>query len=352
MAIIVYQCTVCDRVIEIPEQASSFERINQCIITNECRGTLFKTDRKEDFVVGQLPPDVIGLTNYIQRKVLFNHEQSIAKDVWTVTHNLGVNPSVQVIVNRTEEVDGVIQINRVEIEPNLIEIINKNTVQITFDRPETGLAQCIARSSAPNRAQQIVEVTTGVAADDVSAFQLSNSGILTIAVDDESFLFGSPQINGVAGSPPVPIASVPVTINYLNDPDGFDTTDVTSVEYSALFPPISSSPWNDANFVFIDGKKYTVRTIAYGDPVNDEGIPNGTSVFLDQQNDGIAQNSIFLLALPPFANVDRDRRRIFRSDFSVGPKLGVGSFIFGNGNFFLNNDVIEDIFPPVYVIPL
>lgn len=352
MAIIVYKCTVCDRELELAENPDGVEVVNQCIITNECRGTLYRIDRKEDFAVGAFPPDVSGLTNYIQRKVLFNHEQSIGEFEWTVVHNLGVNPTVQVIVDRTEEVDGVIEVTREEIEPNLIEIVDANTIRITFDRAETGLAQCIARSSAPNKEAQAVETTLGIVTEDVEYFQLSNDGTLTIAVDDAAILYGSPPTaDGLEGSPPVPITTVPISIWYINDPESFDPFDATEVVYDATFPPVSSSPWNDADFVFVDGKRYTVRTISYGDPVNDEGVPNGTTVFLQQSRDGVAPNSVFLLALDPYTNVDKDRRNVFRPAWAVGPPQAVGSFIFGAGNFSIDSDNIEAVFPPVYVIP-
>ena len=354
MAIVVYKCTVCDREIQLIENPEGFERVNQCIITNECRGTLYRVDRLEDFAVGQPPLDVPGLTNYIQRKVLFNHEQSIPESVWIVVHNLGVNPTVQTVVDRSEEVDGVIVVTREEIEPELIEIIDSNTMRITFDRTETGIAQFIARSSAPNKEAQAIETTTGLVADDIVYFQVSNDGTLTIAVDDEAILYGgSPPDNGLEGSPPTPKTSVPISIFYIDDPESFDITAATEVVYDALFPPVSSSPWNDADFVFANGKRYTVRTITYGDPVNDEGVPNGTTVFLQQlpTTEAVAPNSLFLLSLSPYTNVDKDRRNVFRPAFEIGPTQTVGSFIFGAGEFSVDEDNIEAVFPPVYVIP-
>ena len=146
MAVIRYKCTTCDRKIEIIEQPSGLEQFGPCVITDKCRGTLYKLERLEDYAVGKFPSDVTGLTNYIQRNVLYNHTQSIAERTWLVEHNLGVNPSVQVVVNREEEVDGVVVSIRVEIEPQLITLIDKNNLTILFDRPESGLAQVIALS--------------------------------------------------------------------------------------------------------------------------------------------------------------------------------------------------------------
>jgi len=91
MAVVRFQCTVCNRQVEIIEQPTGLEHVGPCNITNKCRGTLYKVARLEDYAVGRFPPDVRGLTNYIQRNVVYDHTQSIADTVWLVEHNLGVN---------------------------------------------------------------------------------------------------------------------------------------------------------------------------------------------------------------------------------------------------------------------
>ena len=58
MAVIVFRCTDCDREIQIIEQPQGLETIGRCIVTNKCRGNLYRVDRKEDFAVGEFPPDV------------------------------------------------------------------------------------------------------------------------------------------------------------------------------------------------------------------------------------------------------------------------------------------------------
>jgi len=52
MAVIVFRCTDCDREIQIIEQAQGLETIGRCVVTNKCRGSLYRVDRKEDFAVG------------------------------------------------------------------------------------------------------------------------------------------------------------------------------------------------------------------------------------------------------------------------------------------------------------
>ncbi|KKM24953.1 hypothetical protein LCGC14_1599940, partial [marine sediment metagenome] len=241
MAVIRYKCTVCDRIIEIIEQPTGLERISRCVITDKCRGTLYKLERLEDFAVGKFPPDVRGLTNHIQRNVLFNHTQAIADASWLVEHNLGVNPSVQVTVDREETVDSVVVESRIEIEPELITLIDKNSLTITFDRPETGLAQIIARSTS---FQQTVEAVTA----DITYVPVSQTNILTIGADLSSNQF-----------PEVEPGTYSVRIYYLDQ----ETLDETAFE-SAVFndyvarSPISTSAWNDTSEIFVSGQVYTI----------------------------------------------------------------------------------------------
>lgn len=347
MPVIVYQCTVCDRQIELQEQPEGLEVVKRCIITNECRGNLYKVERKEDFVVGNFPDNVAGLTNYIQRKVLYNHVQSIAESTWLVPHNLGVNPSVQVVVDRTEQVDGEIVTSRVEVEPERITLIDENNLRIFFDRAETGLAQCIARSSAPARGENAIETTFGTVDEDTTTFvQVSNEGVLTIATNDASGEF-PPSV--VTGSGLIVADDVPITLRYLDDTSAEDlqTAATIDVAYNASTPAISTSPWNDAEVVFVENKTFIVRSISFGDPVNDSGVANGTSVFFDQGN---AEELRVLIALPPYDNVDKQRRQFFRPAFNQGPQQVLESFIFSNGEFFVNQNVIEEIFPPIYIV--
>lgn len=331
MAVIVYRCRVCNREIELQEQPRGLEVINRCIITNDCRGSLYKVDRKENFAVGEYPDRVTGLTNYIQRKVLYTHTQPIDDQTWLITHNLGTNPSVQVFADRSEQIGDQVIDTSVEIEPQRIEIVDQNTIRVFFDRPESGQAQLLARTTAPTRL-----VSQPVPDQSEDYLQVSTNGVLTVAIKIDGLTGGSPLVKDV-------------TLKYVRNDQAqsLRTASTIDVTYNALFPALSISPWNDVDIVIIEGVRYAVRTINYGNPVSDNGVLNGTSVFFNQQN---AEDIKVLLSTPPFENVDKDRRRLFRPSFNQGPEQVIDSFIFLNGNFFAHRNVVEDIFPPIYVI--
>ncbi len=340
MAVIVFRCTDCDREIQIIEQPQGLETIGRCVITNRCRGNLYKVDRKQDFAVGQFPPDVTGLTNWIQRNVVFDHTQAIAEDVWTVIHNLGVNPSVQVLVDRETLVDGVIITSRIEIEPQSITLVDENILTIQFNRPESGLAQIIARSTV---ATQSVEAVTPA----ITYLPITTEGILTIGANLNSSQF-----------PVGPSANTCIVRVYILDQETLDETAFQSAvfkDYTATLP-VSTSAWSDVDEVFVNSVTYTVLTIDIGDPENDFNAPSAGTVLFQSgtstaefPNDQ-ASNMIVLLSADPHKNADKNRNELFRPDLEVGPALTLDSFIFANGEFSLDQTKAEKVFPPIFSI--
>lgn len=340
MAVIRYRCTVCDREIELIEQPTGLEVIHRCIVTDKCRGTLYKVERLEDFAIGKAPPDVRGLTNYIQRNVLFDHTQTIAEEQWLVVHNLGVNPSVQVVVDRETVVGSTVTSTRIEIEPNLITLVDENTLTIDFDRPESGVAQIIARSSAAS--QTVTTITASI-----TYLPVTNSRILTIGANLDSGMF---PVGPDAGT-------CLIRIYYLDQETLDGTAFATAVfkDYTAR-PPVNTSAWSDTDEIFVNGEVYSVLTINIGDPVGELGAPSaGAALF--QSDTATASfpfdqsaNMVVLLSDDPHTNFDKRRDRLFRPDLNVGPALTLDSFIFANSELTVDQNKVESVFPPVFSI--
>ncbi len=340
MAVIRYRCTVCDREIELIEQPTGLEVIHRCIVTDKCRGTLYRVERLEDFAVGKTPPDVRGLTNYIQRNVLYDHVQTIAEQQWLVVHNLGVNPTVQVVVDRETVIDGVITLSRLEIEPNLITLVDENTLTIDFNRPESGIAQIIARSSTATQSVAVVAAST-------TYLPVTNEQVLTIGANLDSRQF-----------PVGPDAGTCLVRLYYLDQETLDgTAFATAVfdDYTARLP-VSTSAWNDTDEIFVNGEVYTVLTIDIGDPVGELSAPSAGAVLFQSDTSTASfpydqsANMVVLLSDDPHTNFDKRRDRLFRPDLNVGPALTLDSFIFANGELTVDQNKVESVFPPVFSI--
>jgi len=235
MAVVTYQCTVCKRQNNLVQFQEGLDWIGHCNITLGCRGTLYQVEVHPDYVRAQLPADVVGLQNWVQRKVLFNFTQSIARTTWTINHDLGTAPAVEVYINAPTTSNPN---NQVQILPEDINYITDDTLTLTFTQAYSGIAQCIARSSNPDilnpRPQPPVVTTT-------PTIQLSNQGILTIAT----------RIATV-GTP----TNVTLTLQYALG----SNSNATDITYTASSSPSDLSPWADTSVVIIKGKTYTVRT--------------------------------------------------------------------------------------------
>lgn len=319
MAIVIYKCPVCDRTIELPRNEKGLETVGRCVITDGCRGKLYQLDLKPDFTRGRYPDTVAGLTDWSQRMVLYNHTQSVSEAQWLITHNLGVNPSVQVFVEQTDE-------TLVEVEPVSIEIISENVVLVTLSREESGIAQCIGRNSKP--------VITNVRVEDevteVAPFQLSGNSELTIATLDTS-------------------TNIDLVLTYTT-PDGrvFDLT------YTVDNIPSITSPWSDTDNVYFHGKTYVVRSFS---GINQVSITNGSvsdssSFYIKSIDVGSGARSlfneevIFLLADSPYSDVDK-RTETFVDPTLIGADEASFSFYYEDTEFYVYDNLIESVYPPI-----
>lgn len=256
MAVVEYQCSICKRTKDIVQNQQGLEWIGHCNITLGCRGVLYQTDVLPDYTRGIPTPDVVGLKNWVQRKVLFNFTQVVARTTWVIVHDLGTAPSVVVYVNQPTQTNPTAQ---VEILPTEIIYNTDNQLTLIFPTAYAGIAQCIARSSNPDLLQPR---PTPPVATVVPTIQLSNQGILTIATKILS-----------VGNP----ANMTLTLAYTLGSNSV-STDIT---YTATSTPSNLSPWSDTNTVIIKGKSYTVRTFNIQNAQTTSGqVSNGSTVQL------------------------------------------------------------------------
>lgn len=67
----------------------------------------------------------------------YRHTQTTLSNTWTIVHNLGGNGSQSIpIVDTLIEIDG----DLVKVIPRRIEIIDANTVEVTFSQAQIGQA--------------------------------------------------------------------------------------------------------------------------------------------------------------------------------------------------------------------
>lgn len=333
MATTTYQCNVCKRVIQKQDNLVGLTIFGKCIITNGCLGQLNRLSRNIDSNREVFPPSLTGLLDYSPRKAFFSYSQTLLTNIWTITHNLSTFPAVSVYAS-TLNTGTLVQLSPEEFS---IIIVDKNTVNLKFIQPYTGIAQFISRSTTTTN-NSIASASTLV--------QVTTNGLITLAV------------------PEIIINTVPIPTTNMNglgldmevivqEPSQQSQTTIEHVD-SAMDP---SSPWNDWPRILIRKRKnYVVRTknildfLAFGSNATIQAIPNGTRIFFNRiafPNVVLrAINSrelLFLLSSAPYQPIDKIKDEVI--DVGEMVDTPINYFVYNNGDLFVDSSLVEISYP-------
>ncbi len=301
MAVVGYKCSVCKRTINLVQNKQGLDWIGNCNITLGCRGQLIQQEVYPDYIRGSLPDDVVGLKNWVQRQVLFNFTQVVARQNWIITHNLGVLPSVQVSVNVPTPTDPD---NMEQILPTEIIYNSDDQLTLIFPTAYSGIAQLIGRYSNPdilNPRPRPAPVTSA------PTIQLTNQGEITIATNVNTIDIPLGLINPTTG---LPNAMAGLTLSLTYTPSvGVPAT----VLYVASNIASELSPWSDATRVLFNGKVFTVRT--FNVQTGNVEIANGSAVSLSGIN--LPTINLTVIAINSAANIFQVNGN-YAEDFTPG----------------------------------
>lgn len=323
----VYQCDTCSRKLRVMTNRTGLDVLVRCNITHGCQGKLHRlTIAKEIADTPAIAPEVVGLQDWFQRKILYTHTQTVQAATWLIKHNLANKPIIQLYVNSV--VNGIQQL--VNTIPTTTTIIDANTVKLTFNVAVSGVAQCITlasqNSTNPN-ATDTVPVSTDIV-------QLTNDfGELTIATLESS-----------------PFIGIKITY-YTSLPTGN-----VIVEYPSIDNITSvDSPWVGARTGVINGKRYTIRsfnllTTPLGPSYFDVGaIPNGSAFKITTINNSPIKSGdcLILMGASPFASVDRNTTQYV--DVSFVSEASPESF-YASGKAYIDPSAIRTTYPAIIVV--
>ena len=314
----VYECDECKRRIRVPTNRTGIDIVHRCTITANCRGKLHRLMLTKDInETPAFPPEVAGVQDWFQRRVLHTHEQPVQSAKWVVKHKLANKPNVYVYVQ--QYVNGVKQ--SVETNDYTLGVIDADTIEIRFKQAEQGMAQCITSASQNSTNPQ---GTTGLAVTSNSNL-ISVSGEITIATLDTvsnvdlTWTFNSPS------------SSTPLYVSYIG---------VNSPSYV--------SPWAGANNVIINGKRYVVRSfnIVTTDMAplyfSTGAISSGATISITNKPN--AGEILVLLSKPPHGSVDRVMNKYIDVSTLSTPQL-----YYEAGEVYALPAVIKNTYPPIIV---
>lgn len=333
MAIVVYKCDVCKRDIELKQNIKGLENIQRCTITHGCRGKLYQTAVLADFVRGRLPDQVAGLDDWRQRKILYNHSQTIERDNWIIQHDLGTFPAISVFIDAPTEADPD---NQEEIIPVDIVIIDEDNIILRFDKALSGLAQLVARQSDPDLLRPLV----GLNIETKELQQISIDGNISIATRIAST--GTPD-------------AVELSVEYT-------TTTNAAIPHTYDVDGNTLGTWSDINKTVIKGKTYAVRSfLGLISEMGDETIASGSTFKITaiggnfagsppETHIPVTQDEVYILfAAAPFDNIDKVTTQ-YIDVFDVAESTNNFTLVYDTGEFFAEKEIIQDTYPPIRAI--
>lgn len=329
----VYQCSVCNRKTRVPVNKRGMDIINNCIITNGCKGKLNKVTLTKDIVnTPTLTPAVTGLNDWYQRSTLYTHEQTVATEKWEVVHNLNGNPIVHVFLDRLvyDEESNTSISQLVAVPQPKTTLVSSNAITLTFDVAESGLAQFITLSS-PNTTNPSSTIITIPTEDNVQVS--TDTGLLSIGTLS-TLTNVSIEITFIISG------QSPVKILYTN----IDNT------------PVSESPWASTDSCFVNGKSYVTRSLdivshpaAINKFLTGQIPPQGGSFYVSKVN-GVtpATDEVVILgATSPFTAVDRVYDKYVKLTAETSTSGGV---LYSFGKIFATSTAIKSVFPFITVV--
>lgn len=343
MSTITYQCSICNRQIDLVENRQGLTTFGKCVITNGCKGKLNKLKVNLDNVREVFPPEVTGLQDYIQRKALFDYTQTLPSSNWTIIHNLGTNPAIDVYVYGPDGTLG-------EIDPSeyKMTLIDENTVSVSFGTSYTGAAQLISRSSVKLQPKTLAPVSAPI--------QVTANGIFVFGIP--KFLTGFTYPPTLLPTPTLPydLSSAPIRIEVsIQQPN---TEEEICTEY--LEATLFDTPWNDWNEVLVRKRKnyyllsksiLDFRTFGQ-DTTTFASIPEGTQLRITRIDYGTGvlqpigpEGLLIFLSNSPFTSADKVLDQVV--DVSDMVDNTIPYFTYSSTDFYVDTSCVEKTYPNI-----
>lgn len=323
----VYECSVCKRKVRVPTNRFGMDVMQRCNITAGCKGKLGRVTQAKDInATPAFPPEVTGVGDWFQRKILYTHDQPIESATWLVKHNLGNKPIVHVFTYTLVDGESIL----VGQEPDAVRTVDLNTIEVSFTKPTSGLVQCISLAS---------ENLTNSAA---TAATVASSEAMQITSD------GSELVIATALTAPL----VTLTLSYTTSAE----VPNVDIEYADIDTTAAlDSPWSGVRRVMVNGRRYVVRS--FNLTLDDAAItafqsgliPTGSPFRITKIN-GVAvkqHDVLILLARTPFTTIDRNYDQYVDPALvdTVDPEL-----YWESSKGYCKPNVLRTTYPPILVV--
>ena len=136
-----YTCDVCHRSVKVPTNNQGISTTSGCNITMGCRGKLLPiSNASEARKAPGIPPDVPNVSNWLSRKILQTHNQSVISSKWVFQYQLSGTPALHVYIYKDD--------GSLEETTAFTYTLSQQKLTVTLGIPSRGIVQCVTPSPA------------------------------------------------------------------------------------------------------------------------------------------------------------------------------------------------------------
>lgn len=219
-----YVCNVCKKAEDVLATTSGLSALPRCNITRNCTGILTMADRQSVTDV-QYHVDA-SADVYVKQPLIYDHQQTASRRVWTINHNLGASATISIMVrSSTGELAPLYDFDVVS-ETNATAVLD---LRSTY----TGIALVSARQSGYSTKVAYAAVLANI--------PVSINNTMVIATLD-------------------PTAD---SIELSVQPNPLRPSDIVHLAVSAI--PTTTTPWVGTSYVVISNQRYFVKYVNISD---------------------------------------------------------------------------------------
>lgn len=354
MATINYRCDTCKRDVQLIENKLGLTTLGNCIITQNCRGSLYATKRNPNNLRESLPVYNKELDDYSPRKLFHYYEQQVPIVEWSVDHGFG--PSCVIVVYDTSG-------NIIPPDSYSTSTVGGITT-ITHPSEISGYVHVISRigGAAATTIRQIQSSDVQVSYNNIVTFAIPkyitriNSGSAPVLPPSVT---STPAPSQPALPSPAPFNACSANIRIEVEVSKPNEPTVTCVEQLDAITA-HAGPWIGWNEILVRNRKhYCLRAIDVSKlkvftNTNDQtvNIPDGAQLKITRIDYGTGllvnipdRGLLMLLAGEPFNPADKLLDKVIDCGEMVG--ANVDFFSFSQYQLYVSSDIVEATYPKI-----
>lgn len=309
-----YKCNVCNRSIEVPENKRGLDVFGNCIITNQCKGTLFFV-KNTPSILRNTAPEPSKLADWVYTPQIVTFTQNNARSIWKFKHTLTAVPSLSVHIWTVDSNNKTITVHLKENEYSYT--FNNQYLELTFPSKFSGMVQCVVRNTTsilqpPKIHDQFVKVST--------------SGLVSLAIHSHNNLY-------VATDTGVHNNALSILLNEIQIDYDLGTND-------------PGQSWGNINQIYMYGNTYDISTFNILVDTPNDFIDSSSSVRNYSAYRYIGEDPMMYILM---SNSNNYVDKIYNKIVNVF-ELNVNNNYIKNNELYISPSIIRECYPHIKLV--